>query len=118
MCSHYLAEIEPDVKAFQSDADLASWAGLCPESYESADIKKILTQGNRYIKQSLTMSVLIEAHSKDNTFLSFYIKISQRGSKMKTGIACAHKLLRIFYKILATHQEYDKEKVLELRKQF
>lgn len=42
------------------------------------------------------MSVLIEAHSKDNAFLSFYIKISQRGSKMKTGIACAHKLLRIF----------------------
>ena len=47
MCSHYLAEIEPDVKAFQSDADLASWAGLCPESYESADIKKSshITQG-------------------------------------------------------------------------
>ncbi|MCE2245219.1 transposase [Streptococcus thermophilus] len=47
MCSHYLAEIEPDVKAFQSDADLASWAGLCPESYESADIKKILTHHTR-----------------------------------------------------------------------
>lgn len=108
------------MKAFQSDADLASWAGLCPESYESADIKKSshITQGNRYIKQALTMSVLIEAHSKDNAFLSFYIKISQRGSKMKNGIACAHKLLRIFYKILATYQEYDKEKVLELRKQF
>ncbi|MFQ6863280.1 MAG: transposase [Streptococcus sp.] len=58
-----LAEIGPDVKAFQSDADLASWDGLCPESYESADIKKSshITQGNRYIKQSLTMSVLISS---------------------------------------------------------
>ena len=35
-----LAENGPDVKAFQSDARLASWAGLCPGSYESAGIKK------------------------------------------------------------------------------
>ena len=31
---------------------------------------------------------------------------------MKAVIACAHKLLRIIYKILATHQEYDKEKFI------
>ena len=37
---------------------------------------------------------------------------------MKAVIACAHKLLRIIYKILAAHQEYDKEKVLGLRQQF
>ncbi|CAD0138169.1 protein of unknown function [Streptococcus thermophilus] len=77
-------------------------------SYKEIDISR----------QALTMSVLIESHSKDNAFLSFYIKISQRGSKMKVVIACAHKLLHIIYKILATHQEYDKEKVLELRQQF
>lgn len=41
-----------------------------------------------------------------------------RGSKMKAVIAYAHKLLRIIYKILVTHQEYDKEKVLGLRQQF
>ena len=60
-----LAEIGPDVKAFQSDAHLASWAGLCPGSYESAGIKKSshITQGNRYIKQALTMSGLIAAHT-------------------------------------------------------
>lgn len=71
-----LAEIGPDVKAFQSDAHLASWAGLCPGSYESAGIKKSshITQGNRYIKQALTMSGLIAAHSKDNAFSSFYSK--------------------------------------------
>ena len=51
-----LAEIGPTVTAFPSDAHLASWAGLCPGSYESAGIKKSshITQGNRYIKQALT----------------------------------------------------------------
>ena len=38
-----LAEIGPTITAFPSDAHLASWAGLCPGSYESAGIKKILT---------------------------------------------------------------------------
>ena len=115
-----LAEIGPDVKAFQSDAHLASWAGLCPGSYESAGIKKFsrITQGNKYLKHALTISGMIAGHSKDPAFSSLYNRVSQRGSKMKAVIACAHKLLRIIYKILATHQEYDKEKVLGLRQQF
>ena len=115
-----LAEIGPDVKAFQSDAHLASWAGLCPGSYESAGIKKSshITQGNRYIKQALTMSGLIAAHSKDPAFSSFYNRISQRGSKTQSVIACAHKILRIIYKLLSTKQTYQKEKALGLRKQF
>ena len=86
----------------------------------STGIKKSshITQGNRYIKQDLTMSGLIAAHSKDPAFSSFYNRISQRGSKMKAVIACAHKILRIIYKLLSTKQTYQKEKALGLRKQF
>ena len=69
-----LTGIRPIVTAFPSDAHLASWAGLCPWSYDSAGIKKSshITQGNRYIKKALTMSGLIAAHSKDSSFSSFY----------------------------------------------
>ena len=114
-----LAEIGPTVTAFPSDTHLSSWTGLCPEAYESTGIKKSshITQGNRYIKLPLTISGLIAAHSKDPAFSSFYNRIFQRGNKMKMFIACAHKILRIIYKLLSTKQTYQK-KALELREQF
>ena len=76
-------------------------ADYAQQSYESAGIKisSHITQGNRYIKQALTRSGLIAAHSKDPAFSSFYNRISQRGSKMRAIIACAHKILRIIYKL-------------------
>ena len=37
---------------------------------------------------------------------------------MKAVIACAHKILRIIYKLLSANQTYQKEKALGLRKQF
>ena len=77
-----------------------------------------ITQGNRYLKQALTMSGLIAAHSKDPAFSSFYNRISQRGSKTQSVFACAHKILRIIYKLLSTKQTYQTEKALGLRKQF
>ncbi len=100
-----LAEIGPTVDSFETDGHMAAWAGLCPGSYESAGIKKSshLTQGNRYITQALTMSGLIAAHSNAPAFSAFYNRISQRGSKMKAVLACAHKILRIIYKLLSTH---------------
>ena len=89
-------------------------------AYESAGIKisSHITQGNRYIKQALTMSGLIAANSKDPAFSSFYNRISQRGSKMKAVVACAHKILRIIYKLLSTKPTYQNEKALGLGKQF
>ncbi|WP_438838657.1 transposase [Streptococcus pluranimalium] len=115
-----LAEFGPNVDAFKSDGHLTSWVELCPGSYESAGIKKSshITQGNRYIKHALTLAGLTAGRSKDTAFSSFYNRISQRGSKMKAVIACAHKILRIIYKLLTTHQHYQKEKALGLRQQF
>ena len=51
-------------------------------------------------------------------FNKLYNRISQRGSKMKAVVACAHKILRIIYKLLSTKQTYQTEKALGLRKQF
>jgi len=76
------------------------------QSYESAGIKisSHITQGNRYIKQALTMSGLIAANSKDPAFSSFYNRISQRGSKTRAIIACAHKILILFENLFKLRQ--------------
>ena len=81
-------------------------ADYAQQSYESAGIKKSshITQGNRYIKQALTMSGLIAVHSNDSAFSSFYNRISQRGSKMRAIIACAHKILILFENLFKLRQ--------------
>ena len=80
-----LAEIGPTVTVFPSDAHLASWAGLYPGFYESAGIKKSshITQGNRYIKQALTMSGLIAAHYilRIQLFLLFTIEFPKEEAR-------------------------------------
>lgn len=58
---------------------------------------------------------MIAGHSKDPAFSSLYNRVSQRGSKMKAVIACAHKILRIVYKLLETRQTYEAVKALGMR---
>ncbi|MBK0348485.1 IS110 family transposase [Aerococcaceae bacterium zg-ZJ1578] len=114
-----LGEIGPDVTAFATEGQLASWAGVAPGSYESAGIKKSsrTTRGNKYLKTALVMSGGIAAHSKDDAFSQLFYRLANKGSKMKARVACAHKLLRIIYKVLSDHVHYNKQKALGLRQQ-
>lgn len=115
-----LAEIAPTIEAFKTVGHLASWAGMSPGSYESAGVKKSsrTTRGNKYLKTALIMSGGLAGRSKDPAFSAMYIRLSGRGSKMKAGVACGHKLLRIIYKVLSCHVHYDKEKALGLLQQY
>ena len=97
-------------------------ADYAQQSYESAGIKKSshITQGNRYIKQALTISGLIAAHS--NTLQKSLHTTS--ASSCRTQVQPAARflvcsLIFIEYKNhFSTKQTYQIEKALGLRKQF
>ena len=97
-------------------------ADYAQQSYESAGIKKSshITQGNRYIKQALTISGLIAAHS--NTLQKSLQTTS--ASSCRTQVQPAARflvcsLIFIEYKNhFSTKQTYQIEKALGLRKQF
>lgn len=69
-----LAEVVPIGEQFSSAKLLASWAGLCPDSYESGGIKKsahILTR-NKYLKTILFQCGRTAGRSNNPIFLEFY----------------------------------------------
>lgn len=109
-----LAEVGPNVEQFADAKQLAKWAGLCPGSYESGGVRKSahITSGNKYLKTILYQCGGTAGRSNNPTFSEFYDRISRRGSKKKAIIACAHKILRIVYKILSEQTNRENEKTL------
>ncbi|MGK0555381.1 transposase [Macrococcus capreoli] len=114
-----LGEIGPNDEVFKTAGHLASWTGFSPGSYESAGKSKSshITHGNKYLKSALVIAGCIAVQSKDSAFSHLYHRISNRGSMMKAIIACAHKILRIIYKIESAHVFYETIIALGLRQQ-
>src|SRR5271157_3765217 len=66
-----VAEIGPDVQAFPSPADLASWVGVCPGNYESAGKRQSgkTRKGNRWARRALCEAAWAGTKTK-NTYLA------------------------------------------------
>lgn len=117
-----IAEIGTDMDVFPSEHNLASWAGLCPGSNESAGKKKSerINKGNKFLKTALTEAAWVATHMKGTYFKAKFESLSIRRGRKKALIAIAHKMLISAYFILKNKQGYqspDQEAWLEKRKQ-
>lgn len=103
-----IAETGADMNVFPTAGHLASWAGVCPGSNESAGrIKSSKTlPGNKYLKAALGIAALSASHGKD-TYLSVkYRRIAAKRGPIKAVVALEHNILTAVWNMLANGECY------------
>jgi transposase len=97
-----IAETGADMSRFPTAGHLASWAGTCPGSNESAGrIKSTHTRpGNPYLKGALGVAAMSAARSKDTYLSAKYRRIATRRGPLKAIVALEHALLTAIWNMI------------------
>ena len=104
-----VAETGADMSIFPTAAHLASWAGCCPGSNESAGrVKSTATRpGNPYLKAALGAAALSIANSHGTYLAAKYRRIAARRGPKKALVAIEHAILVAIWNMAHTGALYD-----------
>jgi transposase len=103
-----IAETGADMGRFPDAGHLASWAGTCPGSNESAGrVKSTHTRpGNPYLKGALGIAAMSAARSHSTYLSAKYRRIASRRGPVKAIVALEHAMLIAIYNMLTTGAFY------------
>ncbi len=106
--SGLVAEIGVNMNQFADAEHLASWAGLCPGSYESAGKRKSgrTRKGSAWLRRCLCQAAWAVSTKKNNYLSALYRRLAARRGKKRAIIAVAHTLLQIAYYVLRDGKYY------------
>jgi hypothetical protein len=101
-----IASLKPE---FRTAGHLASWAGVCPGSNESAGrVKSTKTRpGNPYLKGALGTAALAATRSKNTYLAAKYRRIASRRGPMKAIVAVEHSMLIAIRHMLTDATSYQ-----------
>ena len=104
-----LAEIGLNMNQFSDAQHLASWAGLCPGSHESAGKRKSgkIRKGSLWLRRCLCQAAWAVSTKKNNYLSALYRRLAARRGAKRATIALAHNLLVIAYYILRDQTCYQ-----------
>jgi transposase len=103
-----IAELGVDMRQFPTARHVASWAGLCPGTHESAGKRRAVRsgKGNRWLRAALIEAALAAINVRDSALAARYRRLKPRCGHRKAIIAVAHKLLTTAYLLLAEGRVY------------
>ena len=97
-----ISVIGTDMERFPTDAHIASWAGLCPGSNESAHKRKSgrTTKGNALLRETLVVCAHSAVKNKSSYFSAQFARISAHRGRKRAYVAVAHSMLTAIYHML------------------
>jgi len=108
--SSILAEIG-DARRFADDKKIASWSGLCPSVYQTADknLTGSLKRGSKNLRRMMIQVAHVASRASDSRLRLFFLRVAAKRGRKKAYVALARKILCIIHHLLVTGEEYVEE---------